>query len=387
MNKKLVVPGMVFFLWGSVTAINSTLVLFFHQYFKISWQEAILINVLFYLAPFIACLPCSALISRWGYRTVLRISLAVTALGCLALALALQGYSFSCSLLAVFVVAIGVSAMQVVANPYLALLSAPHKRSGNLSLASAMNSVGTTLGPLFVAFLLQRNPVNLAAHQEPISQLWLALALFSGLLILISFAVKLPDVERPLRLNQRVLELWKYKCFVFSVIAIFCYVGVEVSLATSVVNYLSTIGLWEMDQAMSLVAIYWGGALAGRLLFGFFAHKLNIYHSFLFATLFCSLCVMLAIFFNNGIGGVLLLLTGLGNAIMYPVIFSRSIKEISHLANIAAAVLVMAGIGGAIIPYLQAVIIDEIGLRISFILPMVLYFILVMWGYFQLRDD
>lgn len=374
-------------MWGNITSINSTLIIFFYQYFKISWQQAILINVLFYLAPFLTCLPCSALISRWGYRSVLRISLAITAFGCLALALALKGDTFSCALLAVFVVATGVSAMQVVANPYLTLLSDPHKRVGNLSLASAVNSLGTTLAPLFIAFLLQCSPIDFAARQEPISQLWLVLALFSGLLILIGYVINLPDVERPARLQQRISELWKYKIFVFSSAAIFCYVGVEVAVATSVVNYLTTISLWETDRAMSLVSIYWGGALIGRLLFGFLAHKLNIHHIFLSATLLCALCIMLAILLNNVIGGILLLLTGLGNSIMYPVIFSRSISKLPHLANIAAAVLVMAGIGGAIIPYLQAMIIDGPGLRISFMLPMVLYFVLAAWGYFHLRAD
>ncbi|MFZ3391089.1 MFS transporter [Buttiauxella gaviniae] len=387
MNRNLTTLGMLFFLWGNITSINSTLILFFYQYFKISWQQAILINVLFYLAPFLTCLPCSALISRWGYRAVLRVSLTLTGFGCLALALALKGDTFSCALLAVFVVATGVSAMQVVANPYLTLLSDPHKRVGNLSLASAVNSLGTTLAPLFVAFLLRRNPIDFAARQEPISQLWLVLALFSGLLILISFAIKLPDAERPARLQQRISELWKYKSFVLSVAAIFCYVGVEVAVATSAVNYLMTIGLWATDRAMSLVAIYWGGALIGRLLFGLLAHKLNVYYFFLSATLLCALCIMLAILMNNDIGGILLLLTGLGNSIMYPVIFSRSISKLPQLANIAAAVLVMAGIGGAVIPYFQAIIIDGAGLRISFILPMALYLVLTAWGYFHLRAD
>nr|WP_223271297.1 MFS transporter [Buttiauxella sp. B2] len=378
---------MVFFLWGNITSINSTLILFFYQYFKISWQQAILINVLFYLAPFITCLPCSALISRWGYRTVLRASLFTTAVGSMALGFALQGYSFSYSLLAVFVVAAGVSAMQVVTNPYLTLLSKPNKRIGNLSLASAVNSLGTTLAPIVIALLLQHYPIDFSAHKEPISSLWMVLSLFSAMLILISCFINLPDPKHPTRYHQKFSDLWKHKGFRFSVTAIFTYVGVEVAIATSAVKYLTTIGLWQTDQAISLVSIYWGGALIGRLLFGLFAHKINTYHAFLSATLFCSCCVILALLLNNSVGGVLLLLTGLGNAIMYPVIFSRSLSKLPHLANIAAAVLVMAGIGGAIIPYLQAIIIDGVGLRLSFILPMVLYFVLAVWGKCSLRES
>lgn len=387
MNKNLTTLGMVFFLWGNITSINSTLILFFYQYFKITWQQAILINVLFYLAPFITCLPCSLLISRWGYRTVLRVSLFTSAVGCMALGFALQGFSFSYSLLAVFVVATGVSAMQVVANPYLTLLSKPHKRIGNLSLASAVNSLGTTLAPLFIALLLQHYPIDFAAHREPISGLWMVLSFFSALLIFISFIINLPDAEQPTCNHQRFSDLWQHKGFIFNATAIFIYVGVEVAIATSVVKYLTTMGLWQIDQAMSLVSIYWGGALIGRILFGLFAHKINTYHAYLIATLFCACCVILALLLNNAVGGVFLLLTGLGNAIMYPVIFSRSLSKLPHLANIAAAVLVMAGIGGAIIPYLQAMIINGVGLRMSFILPMILYFVLAIWGKCNLRED
>lgn len=385
MNKNLTLLGTVFFLWGNITAINSVLIIFFYQYFHLSWQQSILITVIFYVAPFLTCLPCSALIARRGYRTVLLLSLALSAIGCLMLTLALQQDSFILSLIAMFVVATGVAAMQVVANPYLTLLSAPHKRIGNLCLASAVNSLGTTLAPLLVALLLELSPVDILAREEPISMLWLYLAGFSLALIAGVFLLRLPDVERPEKTASGTHHSWHNRELMFSVAAIFVYVGVEVALATSLVKYLVTISGWSTTIAMSLVSFYWGGALAGRFLYGLFADRIGNYYPFLAATLACAIAVVMAMYLNDLSGGYLLILTGLGNSILYPIIFGHTINKNPAIANLSAAAMVMAGIGGAVIPWLQAICIDEINLRASFVLPVVLYLILALWGQRNLR--
>lgn len=376
---------MVFFLWGNITAINSVLIVFFYQYFHLSWQQSILIAVIFYVAPFLTCLPCSALIERLGYRKVLLLSLTLSVAGCLVFALALQQDSFALSLVAMFIVATGVAAMQVVANPYLTLLSAPHKRIGNLCQASAVNSLGTTLAPMLVALILELSPIDILAREEPISTLWLGLALFSLALIAGLFLIRLPDVARPEKAAADTHSAWRNRDLLFSVAAIFIYVGVEVSLATSLVKYLITIGDWSTTMAMSLVSFYWGGALAGRFLYGLFADKTGNYFPFLAATLACATAVILAICLNNASGGYLLILTGLGNSILYPIIFGHTINRNPAIANISAAAMVMAGIGGAVIPLLQAVCIDEFNLRFSFLLPVVLYLLLTLWGRLNLR--
>ena len=385
MNRNFITLTLVFFLWGNITAINSTLILFFFNYFHISWEKAIIINAMFYIAPFCTCLPCAALIARLGYRGMLRASLSLAALGCMMVMIALLSDSFILLLLAIFVIATGVAAMQVVANPYLTLLSEPRKRVGNLSLASAVNSLGATLAPIFIALILQYSPVDYFHRHEPIKWLWLALAMFSVLLIISTYLFRLPDVTQPGHSHQRFVDLWQHKTFILSAGAIFVYVGVEVAIATSAMKYLTAIAQWTTDRAAAGVAIYWGGALVGRFLFGLVAHKIRIQFAFLTVTITSALLVLMAIQFNNSVGGYLLLLTGLGNAIIYPVIFGHSINKLPHLANIAAGVLVMAGIGGAVIPYLQAVLIELFSLRISFFLSALLYLLLVLWGAVLMR--
>ncbi|MEG0230553.1 MAG: MFS transporter [Hafnia sp.] len=380
MKKHLTTVGATFFLWGLITAFNSTLILFFYHYFQLSWPQAMLVNVLFYIAPFLACLPCSKLIALFGYRTLLRSALLLTMSGCGLLSLALGYYSIIGALFAVFVIATGVAAMQVVANPYLTLLSQEHKRVGNLTLASAVNSLGTTLAPLLIAFALRASPIDYVNHNEPIRWIWLVLALFSAGLLTITILIKLPDIAQKTKTTKYPSSLWSNRKFIYSVAAIFIYVGVEVSLGTNTINYLSTIGKWNTETAISLISLYWGGALIGRFIFGIFAHRISLKIAFLAVTLISAFFIVLSILLNNAIGGYLLLLIGFANSIMYPIIFSQSMATVPHSANFAAGVLIMAGIGGAIIPYIQALMIDILTLRFSFLLPLALYILLACWG-------
>ena len=380
MKRNLSLLAMVFFLWGNITAINSTIILFFYHYFQISWQQAMLITVLFYIAPFISCLPCSVLIAHWGYRRVLQFSLLLSTAGCLLLAAAISMNTFYGSLPGMFIVATGVAAMQVVANPYLSLLSPADRRVSNLSLASAVNSLGTTLAPVFLALLLKLYPADPYLHQEPVSGLWFMLALASIALLIGSVIIRLPDVPRPPLAALRFSSLYQQPQPLLSIAAIFIYVGVEVAIATSLVQYLTLSAGWSPETAMSLVSLYWGGALVGRLLFGLFASNAHNAVVFRTATLLGVLLVALATGLNNTAGGWLLLLTGLGNSVMYPIIFGHTLSQYPQQANLLAAAMVMAGIGGAIIPWLQAVIIDNISLHLSFLLPMALYALLAVWG-------
>lgn len=153
----------------------------------------------------LTCLPCSKLIALYGYRTMLRSALLLTMSGCGLLSLALGCYSIIGALFAVFAIATGVAAMQVVANPYLTLLSQEHKRVGNLTLASAINSLGTTLAPLLIALALRASPIDYVNHNEPIKWIWFVLALFSVGLFAITFSIKLPDIiqDKKIKLTHR----------------------------------------------------------------------------------------------------------------------------------------------------------------------------------------
>lgn len=383
-RKPLAVLACTFFLWGCLTSINSVLIPFFYHYFSLTYRDAMLVNVAFYLAPFVACLPCSALMARLGYRITLILAVGFAVLGCLLMALAMWQLQFSLVLVAIFILAIGVAAMQVVANPYVTRLGSEATAAGRLSLASAINSTGTTIAPLLVAGLLVLFPVSLAAHQEPVRWLFVALAALACGLIGLLYASRLPDFrqQQMQRLTHSARSLFRESHFVVGLLAIFTYVGVEVAIGTTALSYLSDASLGNLDlqQATSLIAIYWGGSLAGRMLYSLVAHRVNSVSVFRTATACAGVLVILAMTFGNRWGGMCLLLIGLMNSLMYPVIFSQSVRNLGDKTSLASAFLIMAGIGGAVLPFLQGWMMDVIGLRMSFLLPCAGYLVLILVG-------
>ena len=383
-RQPLAVLACAFFLWGCLTSINSVLIPFFYHYFSLTYRDAMLVNVAFYLAPFVACLPCSALMARLGYKMTLILAVGFAALGCLLMALAMWMVTFSLVLAAIFILAMGVAAMQVVANPYVTRLGPQETAAGRLSLASAINSTGTTVAPLLVASLLVIFPVSLGAHQEPVRWLFLGLAALTCGLIVLLYTRHLPDFRQlqMQRLSQRTRALFRESHFVMGLLAIGTYVGVEVEIGTTALSYLSdkSLGSLDLQQATSLIAIYWGGSLAGRMLYGLVAHRVNAICAFRIATVMAGILVIAAIGFANLWGGVCLLLVGLMNSLMYPVIFAQSVRNLGDKTSLASAFLIMAGIGGAILPFLQGWMVDVIGLRLSFLLPCAGYLVLMGVG-------
>lgn len=383
-RQPLTVLACAFFLWGCLTSINSVLIPFFYHYFSLTYRDAMLVNVAFYLAPFVACLPCSALMARLGYKMTLILAVGFAALGCLLMALAMWRVTFSLVLVAIFILAMGVAAMQVVANPYVTRLGPQETAAGRLSLASAINSTGTTVAPLLVASLLVIFPVSVGAHQEPVRWLFLGLAALTCGLIVLLYTRHLPDFRQlqMQRLSQRTRALFRESHFVMGLLAIGTYVGVEVAIGTTALSYLSDKSLASLDlqQATSLIAIYWGGSLAGRMLYGLVAHRVNAICAFRIATVIAGILVIAAIGFANLWGGVCLLLVGLMNSLMYPVIFAQSVRNLGDKTSLASAFLIMAGIGGAILPFLQGWMVDVLGLRLSFLLPCAGYLVLMGVG-------
>lgn len=381
MNRHFTLLALVFFLWGMITSINSAIILFFSQYFAVSWQQAILVTVIFYVAPFAVCLPCAQLMARWGYRRVLQGALLLSAAGALILAQAVVKSTFFGALFGMFVIASGVSVLQVVANPYLTALSAPARQVGNLSLASAVNSLGTTLAPAGIALLFRLSPT-----QQPVSGLFIGLAMVALALMAGTTLLRLPDVRIAVR-TPPVANLWRVREIRLTILAIFLYVGTEVSLAANLTPYLIASGAWTADTALSLLSIYWGGALAGRLLFGFIAHPSRHAAIFRAVTLSGFTLTLLAVVLNNAAGGVALLMVGLANSVIYPMVFGHALSRWPALASLLAGAMVMAGIGGAVLPWAQAWLVEATSLRLSFLLPMGLYLLLMLWGEYVMKPE
>lgn len=366
----------IFFYWGVLTAINSATIPFFRQAFSLSWRESMLVNVAFYLAPFAVCLPCSRWMARFGYRKALILALMLAAGGAVVVAGSLWLHAFYAALAGIFILAMGVAAMQVVANPYVSRLGSEQSAAGRLSLASSINSSGAALAPLLLA-------VTLTSAGASVSGLYVGLMLAGGVLLFALY--RLPTVDfrdTQERLVSSLRALLRYPQFRTGVSGIFVYVGVEVGIGTTALSYLHepSLGGFSLAEATSLIALYWGGALAGRFLYGLLARYCRAQPLFCLCTAGAMLLTLVAIGFANRFGGYCLLAVGLMNSVMYPVIFSRTLSGLERYSAPISACLIMAGIGGGALPFIQGMVIDAVGLRLSFWVPVAGYLFLLLNG-------
>ncbi|PSW10250.1 glucose/galactose MFS transporter [Photobacterium rosenbergii] len=386
-TRSFILLSCVYFLWGFLTSLNSLLVPYLQQHFNLSYTQAMLIQLAFYLAPFIACLPTAYFIRRWGYKHTLFRGLLVIFSGCLIFVPATEAFSYAAVLVAIFITALGVASLQVVANPCVVMLGAPKMAASRLTLSSAINSAGTTLAPYIATitlFSVIHNSAEASIRQLQIP--YLACAAITIVLAILISRVNLPEkgpaVEE--KSDKAAGSLWTYRHFILGVATIFCYVGVEVSIGTFIVGYISdpSVSSVGLESAGKLVALYWAGSMIFRLLGSQLFRWFNPRHLLVINAIFAIGFLTIAIMLPGYVGAAALIAIGICNSIMYPVIFSLALKHLGPLIAKASAILVMAGIGGAAWPMLQAIVADQIGLQLSFIAPMFGYLVITYFGIF-----
>ncbi|PSW20792.1 glucose/galactose MFS transporter [Photobacterium sanctipauli] len=386
-KRSFILLSCVYFLWGFLTSFNSLLVPYLQQHFQLSYTQAMLIQLAFYLAPFIACLPTAFLIRRWGYKRTLIRGLLVIFSGCLIFVPATEAFSYAAVLVAIFITALGVASLQVVANPCVVLLGDPKMAASRLTLSSAINSAGTTLAPYIASIALFS--VVLSSAEASIQQLQLPYLACAAVTIVIAILISRENIPENTQATETQSEevtgsLWANRHFVLGVATIFCYVGVEVSIGTFIVGYISdpAVSNAGLESAGKLVAFYWAGSMVFRLLGSQLFRWFNPRHLLIMNAIIAIGLLTTAIMLPGFIGAAALIAIGVCNSIMYPVIFSLALKNLgAHIAK-ASAILVMAGIGGAAWPMLQAIVADHSGLHLSFIVPMFGYLIITYFGIF-----
>jgi FHS family L-fucose permease-like MFS transporter len=285
----LTVLTSLFFMWGFITCLNDILIPHLKAAFGLNYAEAMLIQFMFFTAYFIMSLPSGAIVEKLGYRRGIVIGLVAAGIGCLLFYPAASTRSYLIFLTAFFVLASGITLLQVAANPYVAILGSPRTASSRLNLTQAFNSFGTTIAPIIGAYLILSNAAHTAeeiaklppaeqvayrvaeASSVQIPYLGLAAALF--LIAGVFAAVKLPlieasDVQSSAggSYDAHHRTAWGYRHLVLGAVGIFLYVGAEVSIGSFLVNYLNQdfiAGLPAVD-AGKYVSLYWGGAMVGR---------------------------------------------------------------------------------------------------------------------------
>ncbi len=289
----LVTVTTLFFMWGFLTCLNDILVPHLKSIFDLNYKKSQFVQLAFFGAYFIFSIPASKVVDWIGYQRSMVDGLLTMGLGAFLFVPAASVPSYPLFLSALIVLAAGITCLQVAANPYVTVLGKPETASSRLNLTQAFNSLGTFLAPFFGGLLILRAapktideiralaPDALQAYRlheaATVKTPYVGLGIALVLLAIAITSFKLPKIEHAQhRVGEKVNDsIWKHANLIFGAIAIFTYVGAEVSIGSFLVNYFSQpeIGGLTEKAAANLVAFYWGGAMVGRFIGPLFCKK------------------------------------------------------------------------------------------------------------------
>ena len=380
----LVVLITLFFMMGFITCMNDILIPHLKKIFDLTYVQAMLIQFCFFTAYAVMSIPMGMLVSKIGYKNGVIGGFLLTAAGCLLFYPAAGSHSYAVFLGALFILASGVTLLQVAGNPYVTLLAKPGKESATLTLVQAFNSLGTTIAPQIGAFLILADSTKVADRAEQISSVQIPYLGLAGLFIILAVFVKmirLPDArkiaaEEGAHNHDGKTSVWQYKHLAFGAAGIFCYVGAEASIGSLMVNVLGYLKGLNHASAAHYLSFYWGGAMFGRFLGSAVMAKFAPNRYLAFNALSAVALLIAAMATGQGNADVsmwALLAVGFFNSIMFPTIFSLATKGLGRFTNAASGILCTAIVGGAIVPVVQGWVADNYSLMFSFIVSVVCY--------------
>jgi len=362
-----------------------------------------LVQSAFFAAYFLVSIPAAAIVRRAGYMRAAVIGLVTMTAGCLLFIPASASGRFGLFLLALFVLAAGITTVQVVANPLISLLGPPRTASSRLTFAQAFNSLGTTIFPfvgsiLILGGLSRIDPATLsgealqayrAQETQVVVHTYLGLA---GALLIVAAVVwlrrnRLPETPGGAGGLFQSFDLLKRPRFSLGTLCIFLYVGAEVSIGSMIVNYLMQPGVLALGEqaAGKHVPFYWGGALLGRFAGAGLLRLVPPSRVLAAAAAGAILLILISANSAGGVSGWTLLAIGLCNSIMFPTIFSLASEGLGPRAAEGSGVICVAIVGGAIVPPLTGALADSAGLHAALALPALCYAVIAGYGLYARR--
>jgi FHS family L-fucose permease-like MFS transporter len=375
----------LFFMWGSLTALNDVLIPHFQHVFNLKLAVSMLVQTAFFSAYFVFSIPGARVIDWLGYKKAMVVGLLTMGAGAFLFVPAAKVPSFGLFLTALIVLAAGITLLQVAANPYVTVLGKPETASSRLNLTQAFNSLGTVVAPWVGAHLIL---TGIAANASPVEQAASVIKPYVGLgIALVVLAVliglaKLPEIRSAEHhIGEKVNDsIWKHPNLIFGAIAIFVYVGAEVAIGSSIANYLALDNIGHFisqasvpsaasryQQALILAAkyisLYWLGAMVGRFIGSALLQKIKTGSLLGFCAIMAALLVTVSVLSNGHVAMWAILLVGFFNSIMFPSIFTLGVAELGPLTGDGSGIMIMAIVGGAAIPWFVGKMGDLINAR------------------------
>ena len=433
----LVLLTSLFFMWGFITCLNDILIPHLKALFDLTYTMVMLIQFTFFGAYFLMSLPSGWIVGKIGYKNGIILGLSITAIGALMFLPASTYISYVFFLSGFFVLAAGITVLQVAANPYVAILGPPETASSRLNMTQALNSLGTTIAPVFGAMLILSDNVegetlDAAQHAAAVQIPYIVIAATLIIIALIFVFAKMPTIQIDEKETTVSGSAWQYKHLVLGAIAIFVYVGAEVSIGSFMISFFKepTIAGFTESAAAKYVALYWGGAMVGRFLGAVSMSDASSTNKNIYTGVIAIFSILLAwyltediqlalIFFAFVIFNIVavrfgknkpsttlavfalaatilvtvtvvtsglfamwtLIAVGLFNSIMFPTIFTLAIDGLGKHTSQGSGILVMAIVGGAILPLVMGALADTIGIHTSFMMTVICYAYIAYYGF------
>lgn len=394
----------LFFIWGFITSLNDILIPHLKSVFTLNYTEAMLVQFCFFTAYFVVSVPSGYLVEKIDYKGGIIAGLSIAGIGCLLFYPAAGLHSYPLFLSAFFVLASGITLLQVAANPYVTILGNSKTASSRLTLTQAFNSLGTTIGPYLGALFILDTAVKTAdelkllnvdelsvyqaAQAAAVQNPYLLLAAVLFLIAIVFTLISLPHIkaEKTLILNSEAEvhdSAWAYKHLVLGAIGIFVYVGGEVSIGSFLINFLgepAIAGLKEQD-AGKYVSFYWGGAMIGRFIGAAVMQRIHPGKALTFNAITAALLVLMTMLGSGHVAMWTILAVGLFNSIMFPTIFSLAVSGLGKHTGQGSGILCASIVGGAVLPVVQGLFADRIGIQQAFFIPALCYCYIAYYGW------
>lgn len=372
----------LFFMWGFITCLNDILIPYLRGAFDLTYTQAMLVQFCFFGAYFIVSLPAGNLVGKIGFKKGIVAGLSIASVGCLLFYPASLLEKYSLFLLALFVLASGITILQVSANPYVSALGPSKTASSRLTMTQAFNALGTTVAPFFGAWLIFNGAEHAIADPSAVQTPYIFLALSLLILAIIFAYLKLPNLGQKEHVQQSTQKSWHFSHLKLGALGIFLYVGAEVAIGSFLINFLAEPNIAAMaeSQAANYIAYYWGGAMVGRFIGAIVMQRIAAGKVLAFNGACSIIFILLAVVLDGSVAMWSILAVGLFNSIMFPTIFSLAINDLGDAASHGAGVLCLAIVGGAIIPLVQGILADLVGVQLSFILPIFCYVYIAYYG-------
>jgi FHS family L-fucose permease-like MFS transporter len=389
----------LFFAWGFITSNNDPLIVAVRAAFHLDYTEALLTQIVFFLAYGLLSLPAAWLTSRLGAVDMILGSLALMVVGCLLVVVSTGAVDFLPILAALLVLAAGFTALQVAANPLAAELGPPHRSHLRLNFAQAFNSLGVVLGVHFGSSVMLGDPalrsgakgtMTTALRADLLNAVDRAFLIMAALLaaLLLFFALlrrflirAAPNYRRsaPSGMFEALGSFWA----IFGAAAIGLYVGAEVSIGSIMINFLSqqaVLGIPFQTAGGYLANFYWGGALFGRLVGTALLTRVRATHLLGTCGIIAGLLCFTVLATSGPIAGYAALAIGFFNSVMFPTIFTITLERSGVSQSSTSGLLCLAIFGGAVLPIAVGTIADRLGLSAAFIVPLAAYAFIALFA-------